>query len=100
MGVVFVSKEDLDALERKYIVHEKCDDGMLVTIKSAREIFDMMDMADCYPIEIELWELTEFGEAPVHRRFRGTWHNLKDPLLMAITDDDGNVLATGHGSDH
>ena len=88
--------------EKKYIVRSRFDMGdCTVDIMSAMEIFDMMDMSDCFDIDIDIYEFGEtFGDAPMHRLFRGHWSHFDDPLRMEITDEEGNVLAVGHGTDH
>lgn len=97
MNVKFTTPADF---EHTYIVHTKFEDMLGVRIMTALEIFNLMDMDDCYDIDIDIYEFTKFGEPPAHRKFLGTWHNFKDPLRMEITDDDGNVLNVGYGTDH
>ena len=86
--------------EHTYIVHINCEGMLGVRVMTALEIFDMMDMDDCYDINIDIYEFTTFGEAPVRRCFRGTWSCLDDPLRMEITDESGNVINAGYGTDH
>lgn len=98
MGVAFTRRDDY---EQRYIVDMLFDqEERAVAMKSAHEIFELMDMSDCYDVDIDIWEITEFGERPEHRNFLGTWTHYHDPLRMEITDDDGNVLATGYGTDN
>ena len=83
-----------------YVVVEKTDIGESVSVMSPGEIFSMMDMSDCYDIEIDVFLIRKFGEPPQRCRFRRTWHDTKDPLKMVICDEDGTVLDIGYGTDH
>lgn len=52
-------------------------------IETATQIFDKMDLSDCYDITIKrifLIDGSKVGEC----RFRGTWHDPKEPLKMVI----------------
>ena len=82
----------------KYLVYGEAEDEAFTEIKTAREIFDMMDMDDCYPIRITGLYLIG-KKAPVKCEFHGTWHNGKQPLLMTITKR-GKVIDSGYGTDH
>lgn len=69
-------------------------------LMSAAEIFNEMDMSDCFPCELELgiYRIEGIGLAPVECSFRGKWHDSKDPLKMAIVG--GGIREVGYGTDH
>lgn len=69
-------------------------------IMTAAQIFDYMDMEDCFPEELfmDIWLIKGWGEAPVECSFLGTWHDPSDPLKMEIRWDGG--CAIGYGTDH
>ena len=75
-------------------------DDFSPVIMEAREIFNMMDMSDCFPSELELdiYRIEGIGLAPVECSFRGKWHDINDPLKMAIVG--GGIREVGYGTDH
>ena len=90
----------------KYLVIYKMDGELLEpTIATAKQIFDKMDMSDCYPITIaRLWLIRETRLTECI--FYGTWHNGKDPLRMEIkaaipvTLEQLKPYDVGYGIDH
>lgn len=95
-GVVFIMGK-----EHKYLVVYRIE-GKLTepVIETAREIFNKMDMDDCYDIEIVKIHLLE-GDTMSECWFRGTWHNPKEPLKMKIVDlKTHEVYDVGYGTDH
>ena len=69
-------------------------------INSDTEIFEKMDMSDCYPIEIVSIYYPRNGVVMEECVFHGTWHNPQKPLQMKITNVRGGVLDIGYGTDH
>lgn len=69
-------------------------------IQTGREIFNTMDMSDCYDIEVaRLWMIS--GKCLTECRFRGTWHDPKENLKMQIENIiTGEVYDVGYASDH
>lgn len=67
-------------------------------IMTAPEIFNMMDMSDCYGIDICVWKINSYSEALSECSFLGCWHDFKDPLKMEIIWDGGREV--GYGTDH
>lgn len=86
---------------RKFAVKYEMEDDVFATIETARQIFDKMDMDDCYNIhilDIRIFDVDEFCEPCV---FYGSWHNFDDPLRMEIRRKrDNEVVAIGYGTDH
>ena len=85
----------------KYLVFYRMEDIPLEPVlETAAQIFNKMDMDDCYPISI--WKLYSMDASGDLREcsFNGTWHESKDPLKMTITDEYGRILEAGWGSDH
>lgn len=97
MGVKFVKREDL---EKSYLVKCLSDGDSWFKVMSANEIFDMMDMSDCYDIEIHIFRIGDFYEPIEPCTFHGAWSDLDDPLKMWITDCEGEILSVGYGTDH
>lgn len=71
--------------QNKYLVIYKDNDGELTApvIQTAKQIFDTMDMSDCHGETIEAMWIID-GIKLAECRFRGTWHDPKEPLKMAI----------------
>lgn len=102
-----ILKETEDGFEfvatnnHKYVViyeieGEICDPEVV----TASQIFDKMDLSDCYDISVKRLLLAD-GAKLIGCRFRGTWHNGKDPLKMQIENViTGEVYDVGYGSDH
>jgi len=99
----------------KYLVTYEIEDHIFAVIETAREIFNKMDMADCYNIRVIVLEwLCEYdcpGDYKLYGypecEFKGTWScrnpetNRIDPLRMEIRRvDTGEVLDVGYGTDH
>lgn len=94
----------------KYLVTYKIE-GMLCEphIEYVNKIFDTMDMDDCYDIQIVRLRLLKTpteedirnGNDLPECEFWGSWHDMKDPLKMIITDvKTREVYDTGYGTDH
>ena len=69
-------------------------------IMSPMKVFNMMDMSDCYDIDIDLYKVGKYGDALIHCTFHDTWSDPSDPLKMWISGDDGVIYDVGYGSDH
>ena len=83
-----------------FLVNQLIDgEDFSARIMTADEIFDMMDMADCYNIQIRVYILRGFEDKPKLCKFRGTWHDPSDPLKMVI-EYEGKEIAVGYGTDH
>ena len=88
----------------KYLVIGKIEgEDMEPVIKTAPEIFDMMDLDDCYDIQIDLHKVDTRIE---HCTFLGSWCCTNpytgkiDRLRMEIRAENGTVLDVGYGTDH
>ena len=94
-GVMFVAGK-----QHNYFVIYMFDEDFSPVIETGHEIFDRMDLSDCYPIEIRQLFLID-GDQLRACKFRGTWHDGKDPLKMQIENViTGEVYDVGYGSDH
>lgn len=88
-------------MKNSYLVLMRVDCGDCVAeIMTPDRIFDMMDMSDCYDIDIDVYRIIDFGFEPEPCTFYGTWSDPSDPLKMWIEGDDGTVYDVGHGTDH
>lgn len=89
----------------KYLVniYQDFGDGATETSKimNAAEIFDMMDMSDCYPgiFCIDVWKINGYGCALEECQFQGK-HLNRDPQMMRIVGYNSGVLDVGYGTDH
>ena len=84
---------------RYYVVY-KIEDEYYPHIESAMEIFNKMDMSDCYDISVERICLINNSKL-IPCRFRNTWHDPREPLRMQIENKrNGTVYNIGYGSDH
>ena len=95
-GFEFVSTND-----HKYVVIYEIEGEICEPeIVDARQIFDKMDMSDCYDISIKRLLLVD-GAKLIGCRFRGTHHDFKEKLKMKIENViTGEVYDVGYGSDH
>ena len=90
----------------KYLVIYEFDGELLESvIRTATDIFETMDMSDCYDITIKrIWLIKDIDL--IECRFYGTWHNPKDPLRMEIralipsTPEQLKPFDVGYGTDH
>lgn len=85
---------------KQYFVNKKIEGECYPRVMTAIEIFNLMDMADCYDVEVDIYKVNDFGEPPTPCVFRGTWHDPSIPLKMVIEDCNGNILDIGSGTDH
>ena len=88
----------------KYLVIYEDSDGELMepVIENARQIFAIMDMSDCHGITIKRMWLID-GCKLAECRFRGTWHDPKEPLKMVIEamyPTPPLPYDIGYGTDH
>lgn len=88
----------------KYLVQTKWGDKpdeFGVSIKTAKQIVDIIDMMDCYPPDLEyaVFEVSEFGTA-IPLEMYGCWHDFADPLYIKVTRPDGSIAFDGYGTDH
>jgi len=83
----------------QYLVEEVIEGETYFKIMNPREIFNAMDMSDCYDITVYPY-LLKPEMPPIPCRFCGTWHDGSDPLKMKIETIYGEVLDIGYGTDH
>lgn len=86
---------------KKYVVQGRLRDEIdhWTEMKSAKEILDRLDMADCYDEDLCVWESTALGEL-VPLTLHGTRHDHKNPLYIKATRPDGSIAFDGYGTDH
>ena len=83
----------------QYFVQHRFDDELCISIKTAREIINRVDMSDCSDEEMEVWESTEFGKL-TKLTLHGCWHDPSNPLYIKATRPDGSIAFDGYGTDH
>ena len=83
-----------------FVDEEENPDGTVAKIMTAKEIFNYMDMSDCFPSEVimDIWRINFVGEALSEWSFRGCWHDPSDPLKMVLFGDGMKIV--GYGTDH
>ena len=94
-------------MNKYLVIYEYLNEGRIAepVIETANQIFDKMDMSDCYDIEIRRLILIN-GYKLTECRFLGTWHNGNDPLRMEIkaaipaTIEQMEPFDVGYGTDH
>lgn len=85
---------------KEYITQLKLDDGTVIPgVHTSKWVLDIMDMSDCYDVELKVWGIRGFGEL-VPLEIHGTWHDPKNPLYMKVTRPDGSIAFDGYGTDH
>lgn len=82
-----------------YLVQQLIDDEESCSIMTAGQIFDMMDLEDCYDIRIDLFRIRGYSETPEECQFHGKWSDLRDPQKMWISCG-GKILDKGWGREH
>lgn len=84
-----------------YLVQISMDDTVGVSLMSASEIINHVDMSDCYPpdFEMKVYEVYDFGKV-IPLEIHGCWHDFDDPLHIEVTREDGTVVFDGYGTDH
>lgn len=85
-------------MAEKYLVNELVDGEEYSKIMTPAEIFNMMDMEDCYDIKIDLWKINGYGEALTPCQFFGKW-TCGDPQRMEIRSASG-IESVGYGTEH
>lgn len=83
----------------QYVVTQR--NGSIFLLEESR-LFSIIDFLDCIdPWEVDDWDkIYTFREGKFQEvAFRGAWHNLSDPLAIVLVVD-GEVIATGRGTDH
>lgn len=107
MSAIFKMYEDgsmrlVSTNENKYLVTFEIEGELSDTaIMTPRQIFDKMDLDDCYDISVENIYLIKKSGAPVKVQFRGCRHRLDDPLRMSIFSMSGKTeYDYGYGTDH
>ena len=84
----------------KYIVKIWWEDETTADVKlmSEAELVKWFDMADCYPsFDYEIYAVDiRFKEAP----FKITYVGWQPNCLIEFVDEQGNVVASGYGTDH
>lgn len=86
-------------MKQHVVIHDNDEDGFAPSINTDGEIINMIDMADCYYTIHLVYDINELGELEplvVH----GTWHDPKRPLYIKVTDQNGNIVFDGYGTDH
>lgn len=85
---------------KKYLVQYFDGDKVVgVEQRTAREIIEAVSMQDCHELQLAVYDMATF-ESPVLLTIYGTWHEPSDPLYIKVTDNDGNVVFDGYGTDH
>lgn len=84
-----------------FLVKYEMEGEIYSAIEKPIQIFNKMDMADCYELYIEgIWDLDpdHYLEECV---FYGTWHDPSCPLKMEIRRKKNNkFIVGGFGTDH
>lgn len=75
------------------------EDQAYVCMKTSQEIISRIDMSDCCPEQLAIYRITKFNEVE-KLTINDCWHNPKDPLYISITDNKGNIVFDGYGTDH
>ena len=102
-----ILRETEDGLEfvatnnHKYMVIYECEGEIYEPkIVTASQIFNEMDMSDCYDISVRRLTLVDGAEL-FECHFHGKWHDAKDPLKMKIDNAaTGEVYDIGYGFHH
>ncbi len=95
-GLEFVATNNHKYLVCYKVEGEVCDP----VVETAKEIFDKMEWTDCYDIKIIRIVLVEEGKL-IYCRFRGKYHDLKEPLKMVIENVvTGEIYDVGYAPEH
>lgn len=81
--------------ERKFLVQRIGEDYEDVSLMTASELINYIDMQDCYSETFEIYEVTNFGYVtPI--RYVGWRPNCE----ISFATEDGEIVLTGYGTDH
>lgn len=87
----------MEEIIKKFLVQRISDDGsFFLSIMSANELCDYINMNDCYNESYEIWDMSEFGKAR-HCHYAG-WQ--EGCLIEVIRDDDQQLVVSLYGQDH
>lgn len=89
----------MENTEKKFLVNGMTEGEEWSKIMTAREIFEHMNMSDCYDIKMDIWKINGYGEALTECGFMGKWMFKGDPQRMEIRSDEG-IEAVGYGTEH
>ena len=81
--------------ERKFLVQRIGEDYEDVSLMTASELINYIDMQDIVTETFEIYEVTNFGYVtPIH--YVG-WQPM---CLIEFATDDGTIVLSGYGEDH
>lgn len=81
--------------ERKFLVQRIGEDYEDVSLMTANELINYIDMQDIYSETFEIYEVTNFGYVtPI--RYIGWRPNCE----ISFANEEGEIVLTGYGTDH
>lgn len=85
----------------KYLVQilNDLDGGCYSSLKTPYEIIERLDMSDCCPEQLTIYRISKFNTVE-KLKINNCWHKMNDPLYISVTDDKGNIVFDGYGTDH
>ncbi len=85
---------------KEYFVQIKDSEEETYSFKAKpKTILNHIDMSDVTGEEIRVYDISTFGMVkPLI--VNGCWHNPQKPLYISVTDDTGNIIFDGFGTDH
>lgn len=101
MDLTFMTSEELDKLNKKYLVQYKWygSEEIEYFLETTDEIIRMIDISDSnFDYKFKIYDASEYGNIKplvIH----GCWHDPDNPLYIKVTDEDGNLVFDGYGTD-
>lgn len=87
-------------MDKRYLVQSKYDNGEVFSnLLTQSQIINKVNMRDCSCEEMEIFDISEFGEIKKLKVF-GCWHNPKNPLYIKVENEYGETEFDGYGTDH
>lgn len=80
---------------RKFLVQQLINGEVCQSIFSEVQLISYLDMFDCYDGEFKIFDVSAFGQ------FKEVFYSGWLPnRFIKIIDSDGNIVASGFGTDH
>ncbi len=81
--------------ERKFLVQRIGEDYEDVSLMTANELINYIDMQDIVTETFEIYEVTEFCHVtPIH------YVGWRPHCEISFANEDGEIVLTGYGTDH
>ncbi|MDE7202433.1 MAG: hypothetical protein K2O91_11165 [Lachnospiraceae bacterium] len=78
-----------------YLVQKLINNEVYAKVYTETQLINFLDMSDCYDEEYRIYDISVFGE--IREVLYKGWQPNR---LIEIVDSNGNIVASGYGTDH